>query len=277
MGYTNRTSTKVLTNSMKHPFTKTLLALGCAGTLAATAGAQLPTTYTQGDTLLGFRQVGNNNSVVIDLGSIASFSSAQNFTINAGSTLSAQYGAGWASDASVFFSLVSTDSGDNTSDVTSPSYLTGPNAGPARAWARLTNTNSNIFQNKINLFGSEFTSAGEIEPKTDPNSYANYMPGGTTDAGHANGNLAWGFFNPTSEGNFGQTTAGVQLDLIQLVPAGGSIPGNDVGNFKLSSDGNTLTFTPAVPEPSSYAAIALGVLALLGFQLNKARKISALN
>ncbi len=251
--------------------TKTLLALAAAGTLAATASA-LPTTYTQGDFLLGFRQVGNNNSVVVDLGPIADFTSPQNFTINAGSTLSAQYGAGWATDPNVFFSAVATDSGDKTSFVTSPEYLTGPNAGPATVWPRLTPTNSTIFQNKINNFGNEFTSAGSVQAKTDPNAYANFMPGGTTDAGHAtSGNIAWGFFNPTSEGAFDQGTAGVELDLIQLAPGAG--PGNDLGVFQLSGDGNTLTFTPnVVPEPSAYAAAAIGALALAGFQISKRRK-----
>ncbi len=242
---------------------------------AATANAQLPTTYTQGDFLVGFRQVGNSNSIAVDLGPITDFTVPQVFAINAGSMLSAQYGAGWGSDATVFFSLASTDSGDNTNYMTSPEYLTGPNAGPAKIWSRQTNTNSSILQNKIINFGNEFTSRGELQPKTDANAYENFMPGGITDAGHAGpGNIAWAYFNPTSEGNFGQTTAGVALDTIKLVPGAG--PGTDLGIFQLSADGNTLTFTPnVVPEPSSYVAMVIGVLALLGFRMNKARKSSA--
>jgi hypothetical protein len=262
---------------MNFSVTKTLLALGCAGTLAASASAQLPTTYTQGDFLLGFRQVGSNtNSVVVDLGPIASFSASLDFSVNLGSTLSNQYGAGWASDSSVFFSLVSTDSGDNTSYVTSPEYLTGPSAGAAKLWNRLTNTNANIFQGKINNLGDEFTNAGNVQANTDSNAYSNFMPGGIKDAGHATtGNIAWGYFNPTSEGNFGQGTAGVALDTIQLAPGSGK--GTDEGTFSISADGNTLTFTPegAVPEPSSFAAMAVtGLLALAGFQIKKARKSS---
>lgn len=259
---------------MNHLVTKTLLALGCAGTLALTASAQLPSTYTQGDFLVGFRQIGNNNSVVVDLGPIASFSTPQTFAINVGAVLAVQFGAGWGSDANVFFSLVGTSGTDNTNFVTSPQYLTGVNAGPARIWSRLTNTNSNIFQGKINTFGGEFTSAGTVQPKTDPNAYANYMPGGSTDGGHAtSGNIAWGYFNPTSEGNFSETTSGVALDLIRLAPGAG--PGTDLGIFQLGGSGDTLTFTPAVPEPSSIVVTLLGALALLGFQMHKARKASA--
>ena len=267
---------------MNYPITKTLLALGCAGTFAATASAQLPTTYSSGDFLVGFREAGNTESVVVDIGPITNFSNPVTFTINEGTNLTTQYGSGFATNANVFFSLAETDSGDNpptgatdnTSYVTSPSYLTGLNAGPAKDWSRLTNTNSNILQGKINSLGDEFTSRGQLQPNTDPNAYQNYMPGGTTDAGHAtSGNIAFGFFNPTIEANLGQGTTGVQLDLIKL-PAG-SGPGTDLGSFHLSTDGNTLMFTPAgVPEPSSIAASALGVLALLGFCLNKARKSS---
>ncbi len=259
---------------MKHPITKTLLALGCAWTFAATVNA-LPTTYTQGDFLLGFRQEGTQtDSVVVDLGPIASFTSPSSYAIGLGSTLSSEFGSGWATDGNVFFSLISTSATNNTSYVTSPQFLTGPNVGPAKIWNRLTNTNSGILQNKINAFGGEFTSGGQVEPKTDANAYANYMPGGTTDAGHAtSGNIAWGFFNPTSEGTLDQGTSGVALNLIQITA--GSGPGTDLGYFRLSADGNMITYAPGtVPEPSTYAAMALGALALLGFQINKARQFS---
>ena len=259
---------------MKYSLTKTLLALACAGTFAATASAQVTTTYTQGDFLVGFRQVGTSNSVVADLGPIANLNVPSSYTVNLGSTLSAQYGAGWANDANVFFSLISTSSANNTNYVTSPQYLTGLNAGPAKIWNRLTNTNSGILQNKVNSFGTEFTMVGRVEPKTDPDAYANFMPGGTTDAGHATtANIAWGYFNPTSEGNLGQGTSGIALNLIQLLPGAGL--GNDLGYFSLSGDGNILTYTPGVvPEPSTFAAIALGALALVGFQLKRVRKAS---
>ena len=234
--------------------------------------------------MLGFREIGSTNSVVVDIGSIATLSSPHTFLINAGSTLTAQYGSGFATNANVFFSLSSTaNDTSKTNYVTSAEYSTGPNAGPAKVFNRLTSTNSTSLLNKINSFGTEFTNVNtfattpstvEVEPNTDPNAYQNFMPGGTNDAGHANGNISYGYFNPTIEGAFDQGATGVKLDLIQLLPGAGA--GNDLGVFQLSTDGNTLTYTPnAVPEPSTCVATAvLGALAFLGFRMNKARKTS---
>ena len=282
---------------MNHPITKTLLALGCAGSLAATASAQLPTTYSSGDFLVGFREVGAATSVVVDIGPIANFTLPAVYTIGAGTTLSAQYGAAWETNPNVFFSLSEADASDRTTYVTSPQYLVGVNAGPAKIWNRPNNTNAIKLQGDINTFGSEFSNpitpvanangTPHIQENSDPNAYANFMPGGTNDAGHASANLAYGQFNPTIEGNFGAVdptsgtdvgALGVTLNLIQLAPGVGNPPGTDVGTFSLSPDGNVLTYTPEVlpvPEPSDYLIVSLGgALALLCFQINKRRNAS---
>ena len=180
--------------------------------------------------------------------------------------------------------------------MTSPQYLVGVNAGPATIWGRLGNANAIHLQGDINSLGGEFSnpiattfSNPEVQENSDPNAYANFMPGGSKDAGHAGpGNIAFSFFNPTTEGNFGAVdpvtgtdvgAAGVTLNLIQLVPGTPNTPGNDVGTFSLSPDGNLLTYTPEVlpvPEPSDYVIIGLGgALALLCFQINKRRNSSA--
>ena len=73
---------------------------------------------------MGFREVGSTNSVVVDIGPIASFTTPSVYTIDAGTTLSAEYGSGFASNAAVFFSLSATSSTSvNTNFVTSAQYL----------------------------------------------------------------------------------------------------------------------------------------------------------
>ena len=69
-----------------------------------------------------------------------------------------------------------------------------------------------------------------LEPSTSPDAYQNFMPGGTTDAGHATqANIGWGFFNPTPEGTSRTGRPASILHLIQLIPGSGN--GTDLGNF----------------------------------------------
>ena len=227
----------------------------------AVAATKLPsdsTTYdnTAGDFILGFRQVGSTSSILADIGPITDFTTTQTFSLGAfGSLLSSTYGSDWATNPDVFFSLAATtrpqDGTATVNYVTSPEYP-ADGAG-AVVWSRLTQTNSNILKNKIikcgttyNVFTVQSGTSAVLEPSTSPDAYQNFMPGGTTDSSHAtSGNIGWGYFNPTPEGSFKNGATGVILHLIQLIP--GSGPGTDLGNFVLSADGNTLTFTPASP------------------------------
>lgn len=268
---------------MTKKFLKTMLLAAAGLTILASAGkAQVTYNNANGDFLLGFRQVGSTNSVLLDIGPITDFTIAQSWSLgNLGSVLASTFGSGWATDANVFFSLAATTRpGDSTRTnyVTSPGYLSS--AFSVTVWNRLTSTNSLTLQNKIIAMGNQYNDAtlqaqqtpgnrAEVEPNSLANAYANYHPGGTNDAGHASGNISYGFFNPTVEGNFGEGTAGVHLDLIQLVP--GSGPGVDLGYFTLSADGSTLFFTP-VPEPSTYAMMGLGMIGLTGLVILKRRR-----
>ncbi|MCE9518022.1 MAG: hypothetical protein K8R87_00395, partial [Verrucomicrobia bacterium] len=78
------------------------------------------------------------------------------------------------------------------------------------------------------------TSGVLIQPTSDSNSYASYMPGGTVTN---SGGISFATFNPHIEGNPGQV-----LDLFRMTP-GGSGPGTFVGRFTLYSTGK-LVFTP---------------------------------
>ena len=201
-------------------------------------------TNTNGDFILGFREVGSTSSLLVDIGPIADFTTAQTFSLGAfGNLLASTYGSNWATTLNVYFSLAATSRPQDgtvlVNYVTSPEY---PASGvAAKVWPRLTQTNSGILQNKIiqcgedfNLFTVQSGTNAVLEPSTSPDAYQNFMPGGTTDAGHATqGNIGWGFFNPTPEGNFQDGATGVVLHLIQLVPGAGS--GTDLGTFVLTA------------------------------------------
>jgi hypothetical protein len=258
-------------------FVKTaLLVTASLAIVASSARAQVIYNNANGDFLLGFRQTGSTNSVLLDIGPIANFNVMQTFSLgNVATLLSSTFGAGWATDANVWFSLAATT---RPGDAANTNYMTRASAVP---WNRLTNTNSAILQNKVIAQGNQYNAfsgqqtlgnPGVIEAQAlAPDGYREYHPGGTNDAGHANGNISYGFFNPETEANFGGGIPGLQLALIQLVPGTG--PGTNLGFFSLSADGGTLTFSP-IPEPSTYALAVLGLAGLLLVQRLRRKAVS---
>ena len=229
----------------------TTIALGATAMIAPLAKAQVIYNSANGDFLIGFRQEGNTNSVLADIGPIADFTQSHTFPLGDLATkLSTTFGANWATNVTVWFSLAATN---RPGDATNTNYVTYSDQIRQTPWNRLTSTNSHNLQNKVIAMGNQYNAFSSqqtggpavVEPQSQaPDGYREYMPGGTNDAGHAPGNISYGFFNPDVEANFGGGVANAPLHLVQLVP--GSGPGTVVGTFSLSSNGSTLTFTPPV-------------------------------
>jgi hypothetical protein len=259
----------------KNRFTKiAMLAAASLALVATTAKSQVVYNNANGDFLLGFRQTGTSNDIIVDIGSFnLNTTTPITFTLgDLGTKLGNTFGANWATDGTVFFSVAGTTvPGDaaNTSYVTRAEF-TGQ--GEPTPWNNLSTGNAIALKNKIIAQGTAYNSISQtsgnpasVQSTSATNSYASYHPGGVNDAGHAQGNISYGFFNPTTEGNFSGGTAGVSLDVYRILASTGAAV--DIGDFTLSADGNTLTFTPdilEVPEPSTYAllfgACALAVL-----------------
>jgi Dockerin type I domain len=247
-----------LVNRTKRFFSMRITKLAAITALALTATAMVAPSvkaqydYTHGDFLVGFRQDGNTNSVLADIGALSDPTQSQTFPLgNVGSLLSSTFGANWATDGTVWFSVASTAPvfTDKTNYMTSGGYF---GIQPPTVWNRIGSANSTALKNKVIAQGNQYNafsgSPGVVEPQAQaPDGYREYMPGGTNDAGHATGNIAYGFFNPTTEGNFQFGTAGVFLSLIQLAPTPVGTAGQVLGTFTLSSDGTTLTYTPTAP------------------------------
>jgi len=261
-----------------------LAALGVAGMALATSSsfAQSTVTYSQGDFLLGFRATGGTGAaqnVLVDIGPGSNFlnSSTQvTFDLsNLGSTLNGVFGSNWNTRSDVFFSVAGVDPTVNaTVYITAPETVGGSEATP---WNGLGNSSQTGVRNKINTEGGVPSTSGYnfyksntnpfgagpavIEGQTDTNSYGSYMPGGTTANSGAAPGISYAQFSPTIEGNFANGTSGVTLDLIKLASGSGTVPGIDLGDFTISDSG-ILKWTPdsfeAIPEPSTYALLALG-------------------
>ncbi len=250
---------------MRKNFIKmTLLALAGAALMATSAKAQV--VYSNGDFLLGFRQVGSANDVLVDIGTFDVNSNHIFSNLgNLGATLATTFGVGWATDMNVFFSIGATTAGSShVNFVTAPHNNGDPQPTP---WNNLSTGNSIALSNKFfaqgtayNQFTQTMGNPAVVQPNSSTDSYAAYMPGGVNDAGHANGNIAYGFFNPTTENNFGAGVANAFLNLYQLTPGGGQ--SQLLGFFSLSADGNTLSYM-AIPEPSTYALAVFSLAGLL--------------
>jgi hypothetical protein len=249
----------------------TALALVATALVASSARAQVIYDSANGDFLVGFRQEGNTNSVLADIGPILDFTFSQTFSLgNIGTLLSSTFGSGWANDPTVWWSIAGTN---RPGDPTRTNYVTYSNGVRQTPWNRLTSGNSLALQNKIIAQGNQYNQfSGQqtqgnpavVEAQAQaPDGYREYMPGGTNDAGHAQGNISYGFFNPTVEANFGGGVFNASLNLVQLVPGSGA--GTLLGTFSLSqTEGSAmqLTFSP-VPEPSTYALVAFGLMGVV--------------
>jgi len=238
-----------------------ILAFAMAAATQVPPSASAQYDYTNGDFLVGFRKEGNSNSVLADIGPISDFTQSHTFPLgNVVSLLSSTFGANWATDPTVWFSVASTAPtfADKTNYVTSGSY---PGVRTATIWNRIGTASSTSLKNKVIAQGNQYNafsgSPGVVEPQAmASDGYKEYMPGGTNDAGHANGDIAYGYFNPTTEANFGcGGTASVALWLIRLVPTPVGTLGEVLGTFTLSADGSTLTYTPAPNLPLEVATV----------------------
>jgi len=247
------------------------LIVAATGVVVPSAMAQVIYNSSNGDFLIGFRQEGNTNSVLADIGPIVDLTASHTFPLgDLGTHLSTTFGANWATDVTVWFGLAATN---RPGDVARTNYVTLWSQIRPTPWNRLTSTNSLNLQNKVIAMGNQYNAFSSqqtpgntavVEPQAmAPDGYREYMPGGTNDAGHASGNISFGFFNPTTEANFGGGIFNASLHLIQLVP--GSGPGTLLGTFSLSPDASTLTYT-VVPEPSTFALVALGLVNVVVFR-----------
>ena len=287
--------------------TKRLRTLLPAGILlgVATCSHAANTLFNPGDLILFFQKPGSNNTVYVGLGSAANDfrGSAAGTTgdsgltktniVNINSTLTSAFGAGWASDASLFAGLAAVRS-------TSSSTTLVIDQDPARTLY------ASQARQSVGVIGSassepwDFTTSGFSGPATsitalgtpfdnlasdanaailtvdistiDDQNPINSGPGGTFLQPSAFSAFPGGVQQQGSAGAFG-SFAGVgqtefALDLYRILPritAPGQITGSDkIGSFEgtvvVGTDGN-VSFL--VPEPSSMTLAGLAGLVLV--------------
>lgn len=250
-----------------------LLAIAGFGLIGTSALAQSPLTYTAGDLLLGFRASGGTGSdkdYVVNIGQLGTYTGATGaFAVsglgNIKADLDATFGSTWSSRADVHWGVSGTNtnlpSGTVAGEPARTLFATKAQSNPGTLnsvrWQRGTSTTQAIPAGKMVAAANYFTYVngdgitpqtstvnspkGRVQNKTDVNSYASYMPGGTAaNAGGAPG-ISYAYFNPTIEGAFGSGTSSI-LEMYRMQPGSGQ--GDLVGFFSLDGNG-TLMFFPA--------------------------------
>lgn len=256
-----------------------MLRATCAGFVLLSAISQAATTvYNPGDLFIGFRQAGNNTDYLVNIGSASGFTGASGpITLSIGdiaTDLSSVFGNNWATDATLSWGIFGGSSlAGAGSDPARTLYASreNPDGGTATAWN--TAASQGTTDGKIQSVGTAYagkestvnSSVGLIQTNIGTsanNAYGSYQPGGV-NAGP--GNLAFGYFNPSIEGNDADGITDASLALFRL-QQGPSSPGSLVGSFSIGGDG-TVTFSP-VPEPSAMAVLA-SAAGLLVFRRRK--------
>ena len=243
-----------------------LLLVTLTAAIVTSANAQVTYDNTVSpDFLLGFRQVGSTSSVLLDIGTLTDPNASQSFSLgNLATVLNATFGSGFATDGNLFFSLVSTNNG-NSGLAPFTNFVTRSTSTP---WTNLTGTNNTNLHNKITAMGNQYNTYSAQQTPGNPavvesggvNDYRLYMPGGTNDSGHAQGNISFGFFNPSTEVSFagGVAAATLYLDRIGISPSTTQV----FGTFSFSQDFSTLNYVAAIPEPSTCVMTVFGMAGL---------------
>jgi hypothetical protein len=244
-----------------------LLAVSVTLLASTSAKATNSSAYGNTDWLLGFYSTGaggtsTSQDYMIDLGPYSGYASESFPTsvTNIGADLTKTFGSNWYGN--VYFGVIATNNVNGTLDVTNP------DAGNPFA----STSGLGTISNAIKTVGLNFSqqpqlsgmlSSGLIQAASTSNdSWYQFV----ANNGATNGALDGSFINDGGNGDFGDgavsdlTSNSLEFDQIYNSNTATSAV---IGSFSIDSSGDvTFSSTGAVPEPSTYAAVALGAAVL---------------
>jgi hypothetical protein len=268
-------------------------------TLLAAASATAASTYTPGNLVLFFQQEGGTNTVYADLGKAADFrgtaAGAADGTSRIGfldlnSTLTGAFGAGWASDATIYAGLAGVFSSNNTNatavvdgDPYRTLYVSAARGsvgtlGEADSAGYTVNTNAGMTSGASGIIamnipfaaldGSAAIADTETSKIDDQNPFAGTELQGTAFSIFGGGVQQAG--SASSFGSFGGAgSTEFALDLYRIL-ARNTVSGQVAGDLRtgsyegtISVGTNGLVSFQAVPEPSSLALVGLAAGSLV--------------
>ena len=269
---------------------------GIAALLTALSAAQLTsiaqTTWSAGDLIVGFRSTdaAETSSYEINVGSVFAIRNGGSFSVNINTQLTNLFGADWFTAGNVFYGAVASAYSVNTTDTAAPNGDPGRTTYYTQATSSIgfsgdtadtlsTGNRSTINTQVLSVINGTGGFVGQTNLgsnsasllNTNTNSWAG-KTATTTDFG------VFGSSNAVDSPINGTTT---YVDLYRMLdvttnavtPANAQIAntvgtGQFVATLQITADG-TLS-TSAIPEPSSYAALA--GLAALGLVATRRRR-----
>jgi len=254
---------------------------------ASSAFAQTTNTFDAGDILLGFftnSGVGAGSNLMVNLGSFDQFDNNDGATTNFSSSivadLNATYGSGWNTRTDIKWSVTGATFASSVFGVTRNTIFATAVSGAAPIASASDGILAGVRSN-VSTIGTTFNAFATTANST----VSVVVPGSNVDS--MQGRLTTN--NSPQFGAIGQnvTTATSVSDFYALVPTSGGISPtglatdadgivfvrgtNRLGEFSLSGTGISFTAS-AVPEPSTYAALAgAAVLGLAAFRRRQVR------
>lgn len=252
------------------------------------AHAQVALGYNVGDVLMGFYATGGSgasSSYVVNLGAASGFrdgttTGALNTALglgNIGTDLSNTFGATWRTDGNVFWGFISATSSNAATTVNGDPGRTLYGSSNGAALTRVgSNTQNSVISNINSMLAEQgFTVGGLSTANSNKASLK------------TNTSLTWNAFADTGAGgtgfSYGANLTGspsASLDLYRIVRTGiddgtGFTTGNGTleGYFSIDNSG-IVSFTAAVPEPSTYALLGFGLVALVALRRFRGAKQS---
>jgi hypothetical protein len=255
---------------------------GLALSSLAAFGQAFP--YHDTDLMLGFRQAGGANTVLVDLGPASQFYNAtRSSTFSVGNSASLYVAAGRAfGGVSPLSGLQYSISGTLRSSANATAQLPTQTLWISRAapdlatqsdpWVQQSSFGLGNTAAKVQTMGNLAVSYSSVNaasvdantviiPAADGDSYSRWAGSGTA------GNGSTGNFNNTFQGNAEGTTPAVftgndsvRLDLYQITPGSGDA--KNLGYFSLAGSGKLSFTATSVPEPGTWALLGLGSVVL---------------
>ncbi len=293
---------------MKSKFKRLALLMGSASLIATFPANAANSFYAPGDLVLTFQQIGGSNTVYANLGNAANLyrgtasgiggSSTQLNIINISSTLTSAFGAGWATDSTIFAGLAGVYGSSVTStavidgDPNRTLYISSPRnsvgtvgIADSAGWdltlsgnTAMTSASSGILSQN-NAFENNYDAQATVSPTSvslidDQNPFLSLSPAIQGNA--FNDTLEGGVQQQGAAGVFGDFGGSVgnvefSLDLYRVLArgTGGSgttapLAGQVAGGLREGTFEGTFTVGSdgnvsfLIPEPSSTALIGIG-------------------